>query len=401
MSSKPIRRVNSSCPRQTPEGPPDLRGDRVACARILQHLRHAHAERVFVDAGSLAVTGDRQQLGARRPRRASAAEPVRAAQQDQCRSTVALHVVHDRGPPEIALLGQPWRPVARDAALALERLDERGRLAAHVRARADVDLDVEVEALTAADRLAEQSGLPAPLERLAQRLEHVAVLAAQVHEPLRRTDAVGGNGHALEDEVGVLAQQQPVLERARLALVRVADHDTRRDLLTAAALPLHAGGEAGAATSQQARTLDLFERGLRPGAVRLAALDGRADRLARSDCIGEHGVAAPHEIFNDEQLARPFGQRNPREDQVAQFGRAAGVDVRHRKPVHEQRRRVVAEPDRRGPAQAHEPVLGDLAGFDPEALAHLAQPDRGAMHAVGDVVREQQPVRALRLRIEK
>ena len=44
------------------------------------------------------------------------------------------------------------RPVARDAALALERLDQRRLLAADVGARAEMDLDVEVEAGLAADR---------------------------------------------------------------------------------------------------------------------------------------------------------------------------------------------------------------------------------------------------------
>ena len=63
--------------------------------------------------------------------------------------------------------------------------------------------------------------------------------------------------------------------------------------------------------------------------------------------------------------------------------------------------RVVAQADRRGAVEADEAVLRDLAGLDPQPLAHLAQPVRRAAHAVGDVVGEQHAVGARPLGIEE
>ena len=57
-----------------------------------------------------------------------------------------LDVVHDRRLAEEPDLDRERRLVARLAAIALDRLEERRLLAAHVRAGADAQLDVEREA---------------------------------------------------------------------------------------------------------------------------------------------------------------------------------------------------------------------------------------------------------------
>ena len=51
----------------------------------------------------------------------------------------------------------------------------------------------------------------------------VDVLAAEVEDADRRADGARRDRHALEHEVGVLGEDHAVLERARLALVGVAD----------------------------------------------------------------------------------------------------------------------------------------------------------------------------------
>jgi hypothetical protein len=60
------------------------------------------------------------------------------------------------------------RTDARRTALAFQRLDQRGLLAADVGARADVDVDVEIEALMPLDGFAEQPLAPTAIQHCAQ-----------------------------------------------------------------------------------------------------------------------------------------------------------------------------------------------------------------------------------------
>src|SRR6185295_18646993 len=72
-------------------------------------------------------------------------------------------------------------------------------------------------------------------------------------------DHVGRDQHALEDRVGIPADQEAVLERARLALGGVADHAALRAGMLADRAPLGAGGKPAAAAAAQAGLLDLGE----------------------------------------------------------------------------------------------------------------------------------------------
>ena len=62
------------------------------------------------------------------------------------------------------------RTVAGIAALALQRFDQSGFLAADIGARSQVDADVEIEPGLAQDGLAEQTLLTALFEHALQRL---------------------------------------------------------------------------------------------------------------------------------------------------------------------------------------------------------------------------------------
>ena len=75
-----------------------------------------------------------------------------------------LDVVHDRRAIEEPLVGRVGRPRRDHAAQAFERSEERGLLAADVRARALDDLDVEREG-AAEDVLAEEPGRARRLDR--------------------------------------------------------------------------------------------------------------------------------------------------------------------------------------------------------------------------------------------
>ncbi len=393
----------------------DLHGLRVGGAGVLEHLSHRHAERIFVEARPRDVASHREDLRARGLQRAERAVPVAAVHGDQCRRAQRLDVVDDRGLLPVAVRDRIRRAVTRHAALALERLDQRGFLAADVRARADVDPDVEVETGLPADAVAEQFRFAAPFERRLERVEQVAVLAAQVQEAVAGADRVGGHRHAVEHEVGVAREQHTVLERAGLALVGIADHVARETRRVPACLPLDAGREARAAAAAQVRALDLLERrdralrradvcfapralvGRTLGPATGAALQRRADRIAGLQRMAKQDVRPAHVVLHDEELRGPLRERRAGEDQLADLFDALAGQRRNRAPVDEERGSLVAHAGARRPADADEPVLGHLAGLDPEPVAHRLHQALAASHPIGDVVGEQHPVGALRV----
>src|SRR5208283_1972523 len=120
---------------------------------------------------------------------------------------------------------------------------------AALRALAEMDFNVEVEALRAADG-GPQESLPAHcLELGLERLEEILVFAAQIDEAFSRADHETGDRHPLEDALGERGEQNAILERPGLAFVGVADDEAVDAGRVAAALPFDRGGEAGPGTS--------------------------------------------------------------------------------------------------------------------------------------------------------
>ncbi len=310
------------------------------------------------------------------------------------------------------------RPVARDAALAFERLDERRLLAAHVGASAQVERHVEVEAALAQDRRAEEAGGAAAGDRLRERCREVRVLAAQVEEAPRRADRVRADRHALEYEVGVAREQHAVLERAGLAFVGVADDVARRARRRAARLPLEPGGEPRTAAAAQVRALDRVEGGGRALRQRRDALAPRAlvagcfglacaagdrgtQRVARRHVRVEQHVAAADVVRDFEQLARPLRERHLPADQFGHRVDARRRHPRNRAAVDEDRRALVAHAGARRRVDRHQAVLRHLAALDPQVRAQALEQREVAGHPVRDVVREQHAIAAGRGEVQE
>src|SRR5271157_936195 len=235
----------------------DLDGDDVAGPAVLQHLLNAHAERIFVYSRSRAVAGHRKDFASRRMPRSAPREIPPAINRDIGRVRQRLDVVDDCRLAEIADRHRVRRADARLARLALERFDESGFLAADVGARAEMDFNVEVEALRAADG-GPQESLPAHcLELGLERLEEILVFAAQIDEAFSRADHEAGDRHPLEDALGERGEQNAILERPGLAFVGVADDEAVGAGRVAAALPFDRGDEAGSAAPAQVRALHL------------------------------------------------------------------------------------------------------------------------------------------------
>ena len=175
-----------------------------------------------------------------------AGEPVRASAVDLGYPVDGLDVVHQGRSIEQAALGDEGRSMAGLARLALEGLDQRRLLAADVGTGTPAQHD-------AAGR--RQAGGLEFGDGLAQHLVQARVFVPQVDVAGAGLDHLGTDQHALQELVGRALQVVTILDRARLALVGV-DHHVSRRRLGAHEGPLAEGREARTAETPQARGLE-------------------------------------------------------------------------------------------------------------------------------------------------
>ena len=245
-----------------------LYGESVFRATVGKHLAHSHPERIFVDTRASAVAGYRQHLGSSRLHRADAAIPVGSLGRHQGGGAKGLDVVQRGRALQVAVADRVRWPVARDAALAFERLDQRRFLTADIGTGTQVDFDVEVEAGMAQNVASQQASLAPPRQHAIERRQQIAVFAAQIEKALATVDGIGAHRHAFEHQIGLGRKQDAILEGAGLALVGVAHHITPRICVisggVAAGRPFQAGGEAGATAPAQVGMLDFLQEGGAP-----------------------------------------------------------------------------------------------------------------------------------------
>src|SRR5215216_589533 len=220
----------------------------------------------LVVARSLDASRDRDDLGAGRALGPDLGVLGAAHPQDDRGGHQRLDVVDQRRALVEALDGGERRLQARITALALERVEQRGLLAADVRASAAVHPQDEVP---------EQVGGLDLLERALQDRGLQVVLAPDEDERPVCLDRARGDRDALDQQMRVLLHQLAVLERARLGLVGVAD-DVLVELPLGQERRLRAHREAGTAAAAQTGGLQLGEHvgGLhveRPGEHLVAA----------------------------------------------------------------------------------------------------------------------------------
>ena len=141
--------------------------------------------------------------------------------------------------------------------LALERLDEAGFLAANVRARAAVHVDLKIVA-GAANAPAEEALGPGLVDGSVEDSCALGKFAANVNVGQLHVVGVARQDHALDELVRILVDDLSVLERARLGFVGVTDEINRLAGLAVDEIPLHAAREASAAAAPQPRDQHLL-----------------------------------------------------------------------------------------------------------------------------------------------
>ena len=114
-----------------------------------------------------------------------------------------LGVVDDRGTAIEPDNCREGRFDARNSALALERLHQRGFLADFVSARTGLRDDLEF-AFGAEDILAQKSAIVGIGDGALHDFQEIAVLAAQIDEAHFRTDSEAGNNGAFNNGVRIV-----------------------------------------------------------------------------------------------------------------------------------------------------------------------------------------------------
>ncbi len=132
--------------------------------------------------------------------------------------------------------------MARQPALAFDRLDHRGFFAADVGAGAAPHMDPGVR---------HEAGFVDLGELVLQHQPDFRILVAQVKISIGRLDHPGGDQHAFDEAVRIALEVVAVLEGAGLALVAIDGKKARRGL-GAHQRPFAPGRKAGAAEAAQA-----------------------------------------------------------------------------------------------------------------------------------------------------
>ena len=138
---------------------------------------------------------------------------------------------------------RPWC-----AAPAFDRRQQRCFFAADKRARAEPDLDIEVERC-AADVVAKQSTPPRFANRRGQPRYGHRILGAHVDESLIRAHGVSGNRHAFNHAMRIAFHDAAIHERAGVAFVAIADHILHVAAGFGYGAPLQAGRISAAAST--------------------------------------------------------------------------------------------------------------------------------------------------------
>ena len=284
-------------------------------------------------------------------------------------------------------------PVARFAPLALGGLEESRFLAADVRSSPELDLDVEGEARLAGDPFPQEIFLAEPGQEAFKIRREVGVFAPEVEEAFPGPDRVAGHGHALEQEMGALGQDDPVLECPGFAFVGVADDVVILSLFPPAELPFQSRRESRPPAAQQVGFLDFGDDALGRDFHRF--LDGRAgpegsedDRAFLADVVFDH---RPDELGGVGPIPRRGDHRpdvharvHPFDDQL-HLGRR---QFREHNAVDESRGLLIIHPDAGGPVKP-DPAVGRCFTEPASGRFFKSRGDgRPALHDRDDVVVE-------------
>ena len=185
--------------------------------------------------------------------------------------------------------GREGRLGAWVGAAAFQRVDQRGFFTADIAAGAGVHEQLEVEARTE-DVLAQKACGLGFVNGAVEVLCRSGVFATQEDVAAVGFQRTGADQHALDQQMGLLLHQHAVFPGVGLHFIRVAQQVADvHGFIFGHQAPLHASGEARAATALEAGVLDTLhdvvgghvgQRLARGGVAVLGLVLGKPDRLA-------------------------------------------------------------------------------------------------------------------------
>ena len=326
-------RSSRSGPTNAPAAPPSSTALGGRRSSQVEQLAQRRAERQLVEPRPVDAAGDAEEPGAGRAFGPGLRVLGTAVSQHLEHVEERLDVVHGGGLPEEADFDGERRLVARLAAVALDRLEERGLLAADVGACADPQFDLEPVEVWAALR-----------DRVSDPLVGERVLGPHVDERLRGAGRESRDRDRLDEGERIALHQHAVLERARLRLVGVADDVVRLSRLSGDRLPLDARRKGRAAAAEQVGVLELPDHGLGAELARPPQLleptgrdvgveRGRIDARRRSGEAGAGTGRPPGAAAGQPRAvaARAARRRRSCDRRRARARRARGRDSRARR----------------------------------------------------------------------
>ncbi len=231
-----------------------------SAAEVVEQFTHRHfAHLDLIVAGGLHVAGDAEDTGSGIAGSADPGVFLAAHVDDVLDVAEGLHVVDDGGAHvEPHRGGKIGGLDARVRALAFQRLDQSGLLAADIGAGSPVHVEFAAEP-GAGDVLAEKPFLLRLPDGLLDDVGGFGKLFADVDVSHLGSHRIAGDHHALDKLVGILVDDVAVLEGAGFGLVAVADQVDRLGVVGRNESPLHPGRESRSAASPQAGLLDLLD----------------------------------------------------------------------------------------------------------------------------------------------
>src|SRR6267142_1576027 len=255
---------------------------------IENDFAHGRAHGDFEYSGARHVATDADKLQTTGAPGALRGEPIDTPRENLRHVDESLDVIEHRGLlPQTGLYGKR-RLVARFGSMPLNRLHQRGFLAADVAAGTDKDFEFEIK-FTAEDFFLEM------------------VLMTNVEDSALRAGDDAGDEHSFDEEMRKMRHDEAVFDRAGLAFIGVADDVFHRVALFADEIPLHAGRKSGAAHTAKFRSLELSDdivegAGLHETAndavffgisVRIGlAFDARGPRMGLKNFFAANGAAS-------------------------------------------------------------------------------------------------------------
>ena len=191
------------------------------------------------------------------------------------------------------------------------------------------------------------------------------------------------------------SQQHTILERAGFAFVGVANDVTIGAGSVAGGFPFEPCGETRAATPTQIGALHFVDQ------AQAAEGNRRVERAARRYRRLQQRAGAPDIVLDVEKLGRPVVERRARLDQLGDRIDSRCAETRHGDVVDQHPRPLVAHAGAGGQIDADKAVGGHLAALDAETAEQTLEQLLIALHPVGDVVGDQQPIGAAGLVVEE